>query len=248
MTQQTPANVTVQPVTIRHGGVSLAGDLSLPPRAVGLVLFAHGSGSSRLSPRNRAVAARLQQDGLATLLLDLLTLQEEAIDTAGGMRRFDVTLLSQRLVAAAEWVAAQPATGNLRIGCFGASTGAAAALIAAAQRPALLHAVVSRGGRPDLAGRYLTAVQAPTLLLVGERDRDVLELNKAARDHLIAAAAKELIIVPRAGHLFEEPGSLDAVASIASRWFLRYLANVGGTSGSEVSGSGGLPHSPTGPP
>ncbi len=229
MTDAAPGAVTAQPVRISHAGVSLAGDLSLPPRPVGMVLFAHGSGSSRLSARNRAVAERLQRGGLATMLMDLLTLQEEAVDAAGAMRRFDVALLSQRLLAAAEWVAAQPTTRQLRIGCFGASTGAAAALVAAAQHPALIQVVVSRGGRPDLASKYLPAVQAPTLLIVGERDPEVLAINRTASDRMISAAAKELVVIPRAGHLFEEPGALDAVASIASGWFLRHLAGIVGT-------------------
>jgi putative phosphoribosyl transferase len=218
------AAATSEGVTVRidAGGVPLEGDLVLPSGARGLVLFAHGSGSSRFSPRNRAVAAALRAAGLGTLLVDLLTHDEERVDARTGHLRFDIRLLATRLVACADWLARGGRTADLRIGCFGASTGAAAALVAAAARPRSLAAVVSRGGRPDLAGPALTQVRAPTLLVVGSEDDEVLELNRQALEKL--PAQKALVVIPGATHLFEEPGALEQVADLARRWFLRWLA------------------------
>lgn len=200
-------------------GPALPGDLSIPPRAVGLVLFAHGSGSSRLSTRNRWVAQQLQQHGLATLLFDLLT-EKEAED-----RRlvFDIPLLAQRVVHALRWVEQREELAGLRLGLFGASTGAAAALVAAAQKPQRVAAVVSRGGRPDLALAWLPHVQAPTLLIVGGRDEEVLALNRQALSLL--RGHKRLEVVPEATHLFEEPGTLDSVAALAAEWFEQHLVH-----------------------
>jgi dienelactone hydrolase len=208
---------------IAAGDATLEGDLRLPDGARGLVLFAHGSGSSRHSPRNRSVAQALNDGGLATLLFDLLTRDEEAVDaaTATAHLRFDIDLLGQRLVAVTDWIAQQPAAQRLPLGYFGASTGAAAALVAAAQRPALVRAVVSRGGRPDLAGPALLRVRAATLLIVGGRDPVVIQLNREAYGEL--ACEKEIVIVPGATHLFEEPGTLDEVARLAGEWFRRHL-------------------------
>jgi putative phosphoribosyl transferase len=206
-------------VRIQAGAVTLEGDLQVPDQATGLVLFAHGSGSSRHSPRNRFVAHELQTAGLATLLLDLLTPEEEAVDQHTGHLRFDIELLVGRLVAATQWAAVDPATQSLTIGYFGASTGAAAALVAAALEPEKVHAVVSRGGRPDLAGGALPLVLAPTLLIVGGRDLTVLELNRAAMARMRAETRLE--IVPGATHLFEEPGALEVVARLARDWFIR---------------------------
>lgn len=210
-----------RPVQIPAGSVSLEGVLSLPEHAQGIVLFAHGSGSSRHSPRNRFVAGVLCQAGLATLLLDLLTAEEEAIDEQTGQHRFDIGLLASRLVNTTDWLTRLPETHRLTIGSFGASTGAGAALVAAAERPDAVGAVVSRGGRPDLAGAALALVHAPTLLIVGGRDRQVLALNQEALAQL--KAAKQLEVVPGATHLFEEPGALEMVARLARDWFLRYL-------------------------
>lgn len=200
-------------------GPSLPGDLSVPAHARGLVLFAHGSGSSRLSTRNRWVAQQLQQHGLATLLFDLLT-EEESRD-----RRlvFDIPLLAQRVVHAMRWVEQREELAGLRLGLFGASTGAAAALVAAAQKPQRVAAVVSRGGRPDLAHAWLPHVQAPTLLIVGGRDEEVLELNRQSLRLL--RGPKRLEVVPGATHLFEEPGTLDSVAALATEWFEQHLAH-----------------------
>jgi putative phosphoribosyl transferase len=209
-------------VRVHAGEVILEGDLVVPPNASGLILFAHGSGSSRHSPRNRYVAGLLQAGELATLLVDLLTLDEEAIDLRTAHLRFDIGLLAERLVGATDWLAAQSATRDLRIGYFGASTGGGAALVAAAERPQSIHAVVSRGGRPDLAGAALRRVQAPTLLIVGERDIPVIEMNETALTQL--ECVKRLEIVPGATHLFEEPGALEVVARLARDWFGRYLA------------------------
>ncbi len=200
----------------------LDGDLAIPEKAEGVVLFAHGSGSSRHSPRNRFVASVLQQAGLATLLLDLLTPEEEAVDDRTGEMRFDITKLADRLAGAADWLTEQPLTRGLPIGAFGASTGAAAALITAAKRPQQIGAVVSRGGRPDLADWMLPQVKAPTLLLVGGQDEPVIEFNEEALQHL-GAPIKQLVIVPGATHLFEEPGTLDQVARLARDWFRRHL-------------------------
>jgi putative phosphoribosyl transferase len=202
---------------------TIAGELVIPAHAHGIVLFAHGSGSSRHSPRNRFVAERLQKAGLATLLMDLLTTAEERIDEAtGGSLRFDIGLLAGRLEAASDWVRANPSTHQLSIGYFGASTGAAAALVAtAAEWRGKVAAVVSRGGRPDLAGEALSAVRAPTLLIVGGDDRVVIGLNQQALNKL--ACEKRLEIVPGASHLFEEPGALEQVAMLAVDWFQRHL-------------------------
>jgi putative phosphoribosyl transferase len=214
--------VTPRPVRLEVADVSLSGDLSLPADARGLVLFAHGSGSSRRSPRNRAVAEVLQHRRLGTLLLDLLTEREELLDTTTAQFRFDIPLLADRLVAAIDWAQAHPPTSSLPVGLFGASTGAAAALIAAAKRPTVVNAVVSRGGRPDLAEDSLGAVRAPTLLIVGGRDDVVIELNRQAFARL--KSPKQLQIVPNATHLFEEPGALEAVSRLARDWFIQHLA------------------------
>ncbi|HIK43936.1 MAG TPA: dienelactone hydrolase family protein [Leptolyngbyaceae cyanobacterium M65_K2018_010] len=208
-------------VTIPVGSASLAGHWVIPPAATGLVLFAHGSGSSRYSPRNRYVAEVLQASGLATLLFDLLTQEEEAIDRQTRHLRFDMGLLTDRLIGITDWVAHNPATQGLKIGYFGASTGSAAALLAAAARPYAIHAIVSRGGRPDLARAALAQVKAPTLLIVGGLDSLVLTLNQQA--YRCLAGEKRLEIVPGATHLFEEPGTLEKVAQLASQWFGQYL-------------------------
>jgi dienelactone hydrolase len=189
-----------------------------------VVLFAHGSGSSRHSPRNRYVARQMQQGGLATLLMDLLTPEEEAIDLRTRHLRFDIGLLAERLVGAVDWLQQQPQTRHLRVGAFGASTGAAAALIAAARRPEAIGAVVSRGGRPDLAGEVLAQVRAPTLLIVGSLDTVVIGLNREAMERLPGEARLEL--VRGASHLFEEPGALDEVARLARHWFARHLVSA----------------------
>jgi len=199
----------------------LEGDLVLPDGARAVVVFAHGSGSSRLSPRNRQVAEALQSAGVGTLLMDLLTPDEGAADERTGHLRFNIDLLANRLTQAVDWVAANESTSRLQIGCFGASTGAAAALVTAARRPDNVRAVVSRGGRPDLAGPMLAMVDAPTLLIVGGRDHTVLELNRQAFDQL--RCEKELRIVPGATHLFEEPGALDEVVALARDWFVEWL-------------------------
>ena len=208
-------------VRVAAGAVMLEGNLSLPKGAGGIVLFAHGSGSSRHSPRNRYVAQLLNQAKLATLLVDLLTSDEEAIDMRTAQLRFDIGLLAQRLVEVTDWLTQYRDTRHLRIGYFGASTGAAAALVAAAERPDVVGAVVSRGGRPDLAGPALSRVRAPTLLIVGGNDFQVIELNRAAFTQL--RCEKQLVIVPGATHLFEEPGALDEVARLAREWFERHL-------------------------
>jgi dienelactone hydrolase len=208
-------------VRLQAGQVELDGDLEVPAGAAGVVLFAHGSGSSRHSPRNRQVAAALRQARLATLLLDLLTAAEEELDRATAELRFDVGMLAERLVAAVDWLLAEAATAGLAVGAFGASTGAGAALVAAVERPQAVAAVVSRGGRPDLAGAALAQVRAPTLLIVGGRDRQVLDLNRAALAELPPSSRLE--VVPDATHLFEEPGALDQVARLAAAWFTRHL-------------------------
>ncbi len=201
--------------------VALEGTLAVPAGAHGLVLFAHGSGSSRFSPRNRFVASALDGGGLATLLFDLLTAEEEARDAHTGALRFDIGLLAERLVAATDWVLANPEIQSLPLGYFGSSTGAAAALIAAVRRPAAVRAVVSRGGRPDLAGSELEFVRAPTLLIVGGNDGPVIGLNQQALRQLHCDA--DLRIVPGATHLFEEPGALEQVARLAGDWFSKQL-------------------------
>src|SRR6202047_3721749 len=203
------------------GSVTLDGNLTLSEESLAIVLFAHGSGSSRHSPRTRYVARLLNDAKLATLLIDLLTLDEEVIDARTAQLRFDIGLLAERLVAGTDWLTQFPDTRPLRIGYFGASTGAAAALAAAALRTDVVGAVVSRGGRPDLAGAALMRVQAPTLLIVGENDGQVIQLNREALAQL--RCEKQLMIVPGATHLFEEPGALDVVARLASDWFERHL-------------------------
>jgi putative phosphoribosyl transferase len=215
----------VAPTTLRivADGAALTGDLIVPPDAKGIVAFAHGSGSSRLSPRNRFVATTLNEAGLATLLIDLLTSDEDAADQLTREHRFDIPLLARRVTAVVDELARDERLRALRIGLFGASTGAAAALIAAADRPDLVRAVVSRGGRPDLADRALERVRAPTLLIVGGADLEVLSLNRRALWQL-SSPANELHIIPGATHLFEEPGALADVAHLASAWFQRHLA------------------------
>jgi pimeloyl-ACP methyl ester carboxylesterase len=223
MTSGIHAEPTTHPVTI-HVGVMLSGDLTIPAAPRGIVLFAHGSGSSRFSPRNQRVAARLHHAGFATLLFDLLTTQEDAVDMYTTRLRFDIPMLANRLVRVTDWVDRQAvATNGLPIGYFGASTGAAAALIAATERPELVHAIVSRGGRPDLAGGALRRVTAPTLLIVGGEDAPVIEMNRLAYADL-RAPMKRLELVPGATHLFEERGALERVADLASDWFDRHLA------------------------
>lgn len=206
---------------IPAGEVTLAGDLEIPENARGLVLFAHGSGSSRQSPRNQAVAELLRNAGLATMLFDLLTPDEEVEDAYTGHLRFDVGLLSRRLALVTEEIADDPHSRNLGIGYFGASTGGAAALRAAAALGSSIGAVVSRGGRPDLAGEALRHVKAPTLLIVGERDEEVLRLNERAYAQL--SCEKSLAVVPHATHLFQEPGTLEEVARLAADWFRKHL-------------------------
>ena len=215
------AKIEKRLVRVPVGRIALEGNLSLPEQASGVVLFAHGSGSSRHSPRNRHVASILNEANMATLLIDLLTREEEAVDARTAHLRFDIGLLAERLIAATDWLTQYPDTQHLRVGYFGASTGAAAALVAAAERPNVVGAVVSRGGRPDLAGPALAHVRAPTLLIVGGFDFEVIELNRAAFEQL--RCEKELVIVPGATHLFEEPGTLDEVARLAGEWFVRYL-------------------------
>ena len=212
-----------QPVRVRAGSVDLEGTLALPQNAAGVVVFAHGSGSGRHSPRNRFVARTLQEEGLGTLLIDLLTAQEEAVDVYTAEFRFDIGRLADRVVGAIDWLGDGKATAGLTVATFGASTGAAAALVAAAQRPERVAAVVSRGGRPDLAGDDLPRVRAPTLLIVGGHDLPVIGMNRQALDRL-GSREKGLHIVPGATHLFEEPGALEEVARLAADWFSRHLA------------------------
>lgn len=213
--------VEAQLVRVPAGTAALRGNLTLPEEARAVVLFAHGSGSSRHSPRNRYVARVLNEAKLATLLIDLLTEDEEVIDMLSARLRFDIELLAERLVDVTDWLAQFPDTRHLRIGYFGASTGAAAALVAAAVRPDAVGAAVSRGGRPDLAGAALPRVRAPTLLIVGGNDGQVIELNRTALAQM--RCEKQLVIVPGATHLFEEPGALDEVARLARDWFHRHL-------------------------
>lgn len=244
MVRRTPMwSAEERPVRIASGSVTLDGDLGLPAVGRGAVLFAHGSGSGRHSPRNRAVARALRASGQATLLLDLLTPEEEAIDLHTRHLRFDIGLLAGRLVGAMDWLARQAVTADLRIGLFGASTGAGAALVAAAERPHLAAAVVSRGGRPDLAGAALPRVGAPTLLIVGGADEPVIALNRAALAQLRAVG--ELVIVPGATHLFEEAGALDEVARLAADWFARHLGPGGPASPSRSVESQVPPPGPT---
>lgn len=215
------AGSIARPAHISLDGIMLHADLAIPSGAKGIVLFAHGSGSSRFSPRNRAVASRLHDGRISTLLLDLLTIDEEKAEAATGQFRFDIGLLSSRLVAVTGWVRQQPELEALPVGYFGASTGAAAAIAAAAVLPNIVRAVVSRGGRPDLAGPALEAIVAPTLLIVGGLDTAVINLNRDAFHRL--HCVKRLDIVSRAGHLFEEPGTLEQVSRLAKEWFERYL-------------------------
>jgi pimeloyl-ACP methyl ester carboxylesterase len=211
-----------QSLEIPVAGIALEADVTVPERALGVVLFAHGSGSSRHSPRNRYVAAELGHAGLATVLVDLLTPDEERVDARTAKLRFDIDRLAVRTSALADWVSEQEPTAGLRIGLFGASTGAAAALIAAAARPNTVSAVVSRGGRPDLAGEWLRLVRQPTLLIVGGLDTQVIQLNQGAVEML--SGTTRLVIVPGASHLFEEPGALEQVARLAATWFVEHLA------------------------
>ena len=224
-----PIRNTTSQETVRvgTGRVTLEGSIGMPAGARGVVLFAHGSGSSRHSPRNRFVAERLREAGLGTLLIDLLTEQEELIDSRTAHLRFDIGLLADRLVGSIEWLAQDTRTAALPVGLFGASTGGGAALVAAAQRPDRVAAVVSRGGRPDLAGAALPLVRTPTLLIVGGDDDVVITLNEQALARL-GSPVKELAIVPGASHLFEEPGKLEEVARLAADWFVRHVTSSGG--------------------
>jgi putative phosphoribosyl transferase len=213
-------------VSVPVAGATLQADLVLPEGAPGIVVFAHGSGSSRHSPRNRQVAAKLNQVGLGTLLADLLTPAEERLDIVTAEHRFDIDLLARRLVGVVDWFDGAR-DHSVPIGLFGASTGAAAALVAAVERPEAVAAIVSRGGRPDLAGPALPRVQAPTLLIVGGADPVVLDLNKQAFELL--QADKHLVVIPGATHLFEEPGALEEVARLAAEWFTRHLGRGRGS-------------------
>jgi putative phosphoribosyl transferase len=208
-------------VHVTADSVNLQGNLIIPRNARGIVVFAHGSGSSRFSSRNRYVAEELRHGGLGTLLLDLLTPSEEAIDARNAQLRFNIEMLAQRLVGTIDWLAEQPDAGHLPVGLFGASTGGGAALVAAAEVPERVDAVVSRGGRPDLAGDALPHVKAPTLLIVGGDDIPVIEMNREALARM--SCTRELTIVPGASHLFEEAGKLEAVAMLAGDWFEKYL-------------------------
>jgi dienelactone hydrolase len=221
MTSGVLDQLTSTRVDILVGRDRIVGDLVIPRNATGVVLFAHGSGSGRFSSRNRFVARALNAGGLATLLLDLLTEPEDRMDQETGQLRFDIPFLSRRVMAAVDWSRADARTKPLRIGLFGASTGAAAALVAAAARQGAVGAVVSRGGRPDLAGSMLEGVQAPTLLIVGGADTVVIELNRLAMERL--HCTRKIAIVPGATHLFEEPGTLEQVCSLASGWFEKHL-------------------------
>jgi len=213
-------------VQILSTGVRLEGILSIPEEANGLVVFVHGSGSSRHSPRNQYVAQTLQDGGLSTLLFDLLTASEEEIDARTRHLRFDIDMLARRTAGVLEWLDLQPYAYGLKRGLFGSSTGAAAALIAAAELPEKVDAVVSRGGRPDLAGPALPNVQAPTLLIVGGNDEVVIDLNEQALAQMQEGAEKKLTIVPGASHLFEEPGTLEYAARLATEWFQTHLSPV----------------------
>jgi putative phosphoribosyl transferase len=214
-------NVDEKAVHIPIDKLTLEGNLALSPDVSGVVIFAHGSGSGRFSPRNRFVAQELQRAGLGTLLMDLLTADEEALDERTRELRFDIEMLGKRVVGVIDWLQEYPDTRGLPIGCFGASTGAAAALVAAAERPDAVQAVVSRGGRPDLAAMLLRRVKAPTLLIVGGRDVQVVGMNQEALELL--KCERELIVVPGATHLFEEPGKLEEVSRLATKWFTQHL-------------------------
>src|SRR6266498_2762328 len=218
------AGESTRTIRIPTGSVALEGEISVPPDAVGLVIFAHGSGSSRHSPRNQFVAQQLRKAGLGTLLFDLLTQEEAAADSTPGRLRFNIGLLTQRLVCAAHGVAEEDEARHLRLGFFGSSTGGGAALVAAADLGKSVGAVVSRGGRPDLAGGALRRVKCPTLLIVGELDEPVIAMNEEAYELL--ACEKELQIVRGASHLFEEPGALEEVARLACDWFLEHLGHI----------------------
>ncbi len=222
-------NVIHQSRQIPAAGVVLEADFGLPESPRGAVLFAHGSGSGRHSPRNRYVAGELNHSGLVTVLADLLTPEEEQVDMRTGALRFDIELLAVRVRVLTDWMAGNEPTAGLGVGLFGASTGAAAALIAAAVRPTTVQAVVSRGGRPDLAGGHLHEVHQPTLLIVGQRDPIVIDLNRQAMDRL--AGEKRLVIIPGASHLFEEPGTLEQVAALARDWFVHYLRSAAPANG-----------------
>jgi len=211
-------------VWIPAGAAALEGSLNIPEGASGIVLFAHGSGSSRHSPRNQFVAQMLREGTLGTLLFDLLTQDEETVDTLTGHLRFNIGLLAERLVNATDWLANNSETRDLKVGYFGSSTGGGAALVAVAERPDSVGAVVSRGGRPDLAGAALSRVKAPTLLIVGGKDVPVIGMNQEALTQL--GTIKRLEIIPGATHLFEEPGALEKVAQLARHWFERYLATT----------------------
>ncbi|HEY7288542.1 MAG TPA: dienelactone hydrolase family protein [Vicinamibacterales bacterium] len=217
-------NLAGAQVVVPVGGRSLHGDLGVPGNHKGLVLFAHGSGSSRHSPRNQFVARMLERRSLATLLIDLLTPEEEAADEQTAAFRFDIPMLAGRLVTIVDWLRQRPETSSLPLGLFGASTGAGAALIAAAKRPQAILAVVSRGGRPDLAGAALPRVVAPTLLIVGSCDKPVIAKNHDAMKRIRGPVALE--IVPGASHLFEEPGTLECVAELAGDWFVQHLCPI----------------------
>ena len=221
-TPESTAETESLPVKVPFGNIVLEADLCIPQNTKGIVVFAHGSGSSRFSPRNRFVAEVLHEHDVGTLLLDLLTAEEEAIDRATAQLRFDIPFLAERLESAGAWVLSQPRLENMKLGYFGASTGGAAALIAAVAQPDKVAAVVVRGGRPDLAMEVLPEVKAPTLLIVGGHDPQVLEWNKQALKLLNDRSRLE--IVPRATHLFEEPGALEIVAQMAAEWFAKYLA------------------------
>lgn len=226
MTQSTvtkPPHMHDVLVRIALENVLLEGNLTIPENAIGMVIFAHGSGSSRHSARNHYVARILNQHGIGTLLVDLLSTDEEIIDVQTCHLRFDIPLLAKRLVGITEWIRrTYPSIKHMKIGYFGSSTGGGAALIAAAQHPGLISVVVSRGGRPDLAGEYLEKVRAPTLLLVGERDPEVIHLNKEALEQLNQGSV--LDIIPHASHLFEEPGALENVALLAAEWFAKHMS------------------------
>jgi len=214
--------VQTEDVTLKAGKAALQAALTVPEGAEGLVIFVHGSGSSRFSPRNRAVASHLNEGSLATLLLDLLTMDEQRADEYTGHLRFNIPFLAARVQGAIDWAVQHERTRGLKTGLFGASTGAAAALVAAAERPEAVHAVVSRGGRPDLAVDALPNVKAPVLLIVGGADTPVIEMNRSAAQHI--SAEHRIEIVPGATHLFEEKGALEAVAELAREWFSHYLA------------------------
>jgi putative phosphoribosyl transferase len=221
MNQTVGKGIMEKPVRISLEHTILEGDLAIPHTAKGIVVFVHGSGSSRFSPRNRFVARYLQQDGLATVLFDLLTREEEEIDNYTMKMRFDIGFLAGRLSAVTDWLASHKEMRDLAVGYFGASTGAAAALLAETRNHAAVQAIVSRGGRPDLAGPALRKVQAPTLLIVGGNDNQVILLNEQAMVQL--SSTKKLVVIPGATHLFEEPGTLESAAQLASQWFRQYL-------------------------